>query len=75
MSKECHLLFSLLSDISYNLTLDADLQASRVTSRGLFSSNNDRLLSGNVQISSKPVCQDHQVYVQVINGDYVHCME
>uniref|UniRef100_A0A667ZDM2 Integrin subunit alpha 2 n=1 Tax=Myripristis murdjan TaxID=586833 RepID=A0A667ZDM2_9TELE len=52
MSKECHVLFSLLSDISYNLTLDADLQASRVTSRGLFSSNNDRFLSGNERISN-----------------------
>ncbi|XP_029916850.1 integrin alpha-2 [Myripristis murdjan] len=51
-------------DISYNLTLDADLQASRVTSRGLFSSNNDRFLSGNERISSKPVCQDYQVHVQ-----------
>ncbi|KAM4616337.1 integrin alpha-2-like isoform 2-T2 [Polymixia lowei] len=52
------------ADVSYNLTLDADLQSSRVTSRGLFSKNNDRLLSANVKISSKPVCQEYQVYVQ-----------
>uniref|UniRef100_UPI003AAFEBDC integrin alpha-2 isoform X2 n=1 Tax=Centroberyx gerrardi TaxID=166262 RepID=UPI003AAFEBDC len=51
-------------DVSYSLTLDADLQASRVTSRGLFSQNSERFLSGNVKISSQPVCQDYQVYVQ-----------
>ncbi|KAM3867634.1 integrin alpha-2 [Diretmus argenteus] len=50
--------------LSYNLTLDADLQSSRVTSRGLFSKNNERLLSGNVQVSSRPLCQDYQVYIQ-----------
>uniref|UniRef100_A0A673X1P5 Integrin alpha-2-like n=1 Tax=Salmo trutta TaxID=8032 RepID=A0A673X1P5_SALTR len=38
--------------VKYNLTLDADLQSSRVSSRGLFSQNRERLLSGNVQISS-----------------------
>uniref|UniRef100_A0A8D3BWT6 Integrin subunit alpha 2 n=1 Tax=Scophthalmus maximus TaxID=52904 RepID=A0A8D3BWT6_SCOMX len=36
-------------DVSYTLTLDADLQASRVTSRGLFTKNNERLLTENAQ--------------------------
>ncbi|XP_077417708.1 integrin alpha-2 [Vanacampus margaritifer] len=51
-------------DITYTLTLDADLQASRVTSRGLFMQNNERLLTGNSKISSTVQCQDFQVYVQ-----------
>uniref|UniRef100_A0AAQ4RIY4 Integrin subunit alpha 2 n=1 Tax=Gasterosteus aculeatus aculeatus TaxID=481459 RepID=A0AAQ4RIY4_GASAC len=51
-------------DISYTLTLDADLQASRVTSRGLFSKNNERLLTEKAKILSTPLCLDYQVYVQ-----------
>ncbi|KAK5932222.1 hypothetical protein CgunFtcFv8_003945 [Champsocephalus gunnari] len=51
-------------DISYTLTLDADLQASRVTSRGLFSQNNERYLTEKAKISSVPLCLDYQVYVQ-----------
>lgn len=51
-------------DLSYNLTLDADLQSSRVKSRGLFTASNDRLLSGNVKILKAPVCQEYQVIVQ-----------
>ncbi|KAE8291917.1 Integrin alpha-2 CD49 antigen-like family member B [Larimichthys crocea] len=50
--------------ISYNLTLDADLQASRVTSRGLFTKNNERFLTEKAKISSTPLCKDFQVYVQ-----------
>ncbi|XP_035513525.1 integrin alpha-2 [Morone saxatilis] len=51
-------------DISYTLTLDADLQASRVTSRGLFTQNNERFLTEKAKISSAPLCRDYQVYVQ-----------
>ncbi|XP_008283163.1 integrin alpha-2 [Stegastes partitus] len=51
-------------DISYTLTLDADLQASRVTSRGLFTKNNERFLTEKAKISSTPLCQKYQVYVQ-----------
>ncbi|XP_034727464.1 integrin alpha-2 [Etheostoma cragini] len=51
-------------DISYNLTLDADLQASRVTSRGLFTKNNERFLTEKAKISSLSVCQNYQIYVQ-----------
>lgn len=60
-------LSSFLSDISYTLTLDADLQASRVTSRGMFTKNSERFLTENAKISSTPLCRDYQVYVQV-NG-------
>nr|XP_019954569.1 PREDICTED: integrin alpha-2 [Paralichthys olivaceus] len=51
-------------DISYTLTLDADLQASRVTSRGMFTKNNERFLTEKAKISATPLCQDYQVYVQ-----------
>uniref|UniRef100_A0A8C5H128 VWFA domain-containing protein n=1 Tax=Gouania willdenowi TaxID=441366 RepID=A0A8C5H128_GOUWI len=52
------------ADVSYTLTLDADLQASRVTSRGMFTKNNERFLTEKAKISSKPLCRDYQVYVQ-----------
>lgn len=64
-------LFSLLSDISYTLTLDADLQASRVTSRGLFTKNNERFLTEKAKISSAPVCRDYKVYIQVQNENHL----
>uniref|UniRef100_A0A665WH02 VWFA domain-containing protein n=1 Tax=Echeneis naucrates TaxID=173247 RepID=A0A665WH02_ECHNA len=51
-------------DVSYALTLDADLQASRVTSRGMFTKNNERFLTEKAKISSAPLCRDYQVYVQ-----------
>ncbi|KAM3610867.1 uncharacterized protein V6R79_009900 [Siganus canaliculatus] len=51
-------------DISYTLTLDADLQASRVTSRGLFTQNNERFFTDKAKISSTPLCQVYNVYVQ-----------
>uniref|UniRef100_A0A8P4KSK2 Integrin subunit alpha 2 n=1 Tax=Dicentrarchus labrax TaxID=13489 RepID=A0A8P4KSK2_DICLA len=54
-------------DISYTLTLDADLQASRVTSRGLFTQNNERFLTEKAKISSASLCRDYQVYVQVMD--------
>ncbi|XP_028270161.1 integrin alpha-2 isoform X2 [Parambassis ranga] len=51
-------------DVTYTLTLDADLQASRVTSRGMFTKNNERFLTENARISSTALCRDYQVYVQ-----------
>lgn len=51
-------------DVSYTMTLDADLQASRVSSRGLFSKNNERLLTDKALLTSTPLCQVYQVYVQ-----------
>ncbi|KAG9353745.1 hypothetical protein JZ751_011867 [Albula glossodonta] len=50
--------------ITYNLTLDADLTSSRVSSRGLFTSNNERFVQKNVQINTQEVCEEHEVYVQ-----------
>ncbi|XP_033828355.1 integrin alpha-2-like [Periophthalmus magnuspinnatus] len=51
-------------DISYTLTLDADLQATRVTSRGLFSKNHERFLTETAKIASSAVCVSYEVYVQ-----------
>uniref|UniRef100_A0A8C6SAP5 Integrin, alpha 2 (CD49B, alpha 2 subunit of VLA-2 receptor), tandem duplicate 2 n=1 Tax=Neogobius melanostomus TaxID=47308 RepID=A0A8C6SAP5_9GOBI len=51
-------------DISYTLTLDADLQATRVSSRGLFSKNHERFLTENAKITSVASCDVHEVYVQ-----------
>ncbi|XP_027889909.1 integrin alpha-2 [Xiphophorus couchianus] len=51
-------------DLSYTLTLDADLKGSRVTSRGLFVVNNERYLKEKIKISSTSLCVDHRVYVQ-----------
>ncbi|KAJ8263058.1 hypothetical protein COCON_G00155150 [Conger conger] len=50
--------------LTYNLTLDADLDSSRVSSRGLFSKTNERFLQIDTQVYSTDVCKDHQVYVQ-----------
>ncbi|XP_036385514.1 integrin alpha-2-like [Megalops cyprinoides] len=50
--------------ITYNITLDADLQSSRVTSRGLFTSNNERHLQKDIRISTTEICEDSDVYVQ-----------
>uniref|UniRef100_A0A7N6B7D8 VWFA domain-containing protein n=1 Tax=Anabas testudineus TaxID=64144 RepID=A0A7N6B7D8_ANATE len=38
-------------DISYTLTLDANLRDSRVTSRGMFTNNNERFLTEKAKIS------------------------
>ncbi|XP_029019517.1 integrin alpha-2 [Betta splendens] len=51
-------------DISYTLTLDANLRDSRVTSRGMFTKNNERSLTEKAKIASTLLCQDYQVYVQ-----------
>ncbi|KAJ8396608.1 hypothetical protein AAFF_G00016740 [Aldrovandia affinis] len=50
--------------ITCNLTLDADLQSSRVSSRGLFTNNNERLLQKDVHILSQEVCEEFEIYVQ-----------
>ncbi len=54
--------FSL--DIKYNLTIDADLQSSRATSRAQFD-NSERLIQKSVSVSDKESCVDHNVNVQV----------
>ncbi|KAK7126051.1 hypothetical protein R3I93_021437 [Phoxinus phoxinus] len=50
-------------DIKYNLTLDADLQSSRATSRAQFD-NSERVLQKAVSVSETQTCEDHKVYVQ-----------
>lgn len=50
-------------DIKYNLTIDADLQSSRATSRAQFD-NSERLIQKSVSVSDKESCVDHNVYVQ-----------
>uniref|UniRef100_A0A8C0G493 Integrin alpha-2 n=1 Tax=Chelonoidis abingdonii TaxID=106734 RepID=A0A8C0G493_CHEAB len=51
-------------DIRYNATLDADLQSSRVTSRGLFKENNERYIQKNIVVSSAETCVEHIFNVQ-----------
>ncbi|XP_064163109.1 integrin alpha-2-like isoform X1 [Anguilla rostrata] len=50
--------------VTYKLTLDADLQSSRVSSRGLFTNNNERHLQKDIAISAQGVCEEYEVYVQ-----------
>uniref|UniRef100_A0A671PVY7 Integrin alpha-2-like n=1 Tax=Sinocyclocheilus anshuiensis TaxID=1608454 RepID=A0A671PVY7_9TELE len=50
-------------DIKYNLTLDADLQSSRVSPRGHFSSL-DRVIQKDMSVSAQDLCEEHDVYVQ-----------
>uniref|UniRef100_A0A671PQT1 Integrin alpha-2-like n=1 Tax=Sinocyclocheilus anshuiensis TaxID=1608454 RepID=A0A671PQT1_9TELE len=51
------------TDIKYNLTLDADLQSSRVSPRGHFSSL-DRVIQKDMSVSAQDLCEEHDVYVQ-----------
>lgn len=51
------------TDIKYNLTLDADLQSSRVSPRGHFS-NMDRVIQKDISVSTQEICEEHEVYVQ-----------
>uniref|UniRef100_A0A670YUF0 Integrin subunit alpha 2 n=1 Tax=Pseudonaja textilis TaxID=8673 RepID=A0A670YUF0_PSETE len=52
-------------DIRYNLTLDADLLSSHVTSRGLFKENNERSLQSSIVVHSPKTCVNHIFNVQV----------
>ncbi|XP_043106107.1 integrin alpha-2 isoform X2 [Puntigrus tetrazona] len=51
------------ADIKYNLTLDADLQSSRVSPRGHFSSL-DRVVQKDISVSAQEACEEYDVYVQ-----------
>ncbi|XP_015274491.1 PREDICTED: integrin alpha-2 [Gekko japonicus] len=51
-------------DIRYNLTLDADLLSSRVTSRGLFKETSERYLQNNIIVHPKESCIEHAFNVQ-----------
>lgn len=57
-------LLRLTSALRYNLTLDADLQSSRVTSRGQFS-NSERVLQKDIRVSTRELCDTYEVFVQV----------
>ncbi|XP_030622564.1 integrin alpha-2-like [Chanos chanos] len=50
-------------DMSYKLTLDADLHSLHVSSRGLFTETNERFLQKDVRVGNT-LCLTHQVYVQ-----------
>lgn len=45
------------------MTLDADLQSSRVSSRGHFG-NSERVVQQDISVSTDETCVEHQVYVQ-----------
>ncbi|XP_006865823.1 PREDICTED: integrin alpha-2 [Chrysochloris asiatica] len=51
-------------DITYNITLDADGFSSRVTSRGLFKDNNERILQKNMLVNQAQDCSEHVILVQ-----------
>ncbi|XP_060764811.1 integrin alpha-2 [Neoarius graeffei] len=51
------------AEIKYNMTLDADLQSSRVSSRGQFR-NSERVVQQDISVSTAETCEEHQVYVQ-----------
>lgn len=51
--------------IKCNATLDADLQASRVTSRGLFKENNERYMQRDVVVTHSVNCVQDIFNVQV----------
>ncbi|XP_005604336.1 integrin alpha-2 [Equus caballus] len=50
--------------ITYNITLDADLYSSRVTSRGLFKENNERYLRKNMIVSQAQNCSEYIIHIQ-----------
>uniref|UniRef100_A0A670YWS5 Integrin subunit alpha 2 n=1 Tax=Pseudonaja textilis TaxID=8673 RepID=A0A670YWS5_PSETE len=53
------------TNIRYNLTLDADLLSSHVTSRGLFKENNERSLQSSIVVHSPKTCVNHIFNVQI----------
>uniref|UniRef100_A0A452SRA4 Integrin alpha-2 n=1 Tax=Ursus americanus TaxID=9643 RepID=A0A452SRA4_URSAM len=50
--------------ILYNITIDADLYSSRVTSRGLFKDNNERCLQRNMLVSQAQSCAEYDIHIQ-----------
>ncbi|XP_077752129.1 integrin alpha-2 [Canis aureus] len=50
--------------IIYNITIDANLYSSRVTSRGLFKENNERCLQKNMLISQAQSCAEYTINIQ-----------
>ncbi|XP_011381912.1 integrin alpha-2 isoform X1 [Pteropus vampyrus] len=50
--------------ITYNITIDADLYSSRVTSRGLFKENNERCLQKNMIVHQAQSCSEFIILIQ-----------
>lgn len=57
----------LLVAIKYNATLDADLQSSRVTSRGLFKENNERYMQRDLVVHHEENCV-HDVFSVLVSA-------
>lgn len=63
LSQKCTVI--LLVAIKYNATLDADLQSSRVTSRGFFKENNERYMQRDLVVHHEENCVHDVFSVQV----------
>lgn len=63
LSEKCTVI--LLVAIKYNATLDADLQSSRVTSRGFFKENNERYMQRDLMVHHEENCVHEVFSVQV----------
>ncbi|XP_049625013.1 integrin alpha-2 [Suncus etruscus] len=50
--------------IKYNITVDADQYSSRVTSRGLFTENNERFLQKKLMVNQAQTCAEFIIHVQ-----------
>ncbi|XP_014397759.1 PREDICTED: integrin alpha-2 [Myotis brandtii] len=50
--------------ITYNITIDADLYSSRVTSRGLFKENSDRYLQKDAVVGPGQTCSEFAIHIQ-----------
>uniref|UniRef100_G1P981 Integrin alpha-2 n=1 Tax=Myotis lucifugus TaxID=59463 RepID=G1P981_MYOLU len=50
--------------ITYNITIDADLYSSRVTSRGLFKENSDRYLQKDAIVGPGQTCSEFAIHIQ-----------
>ncbi|NWT48038.1 ITA2 protein, partial [Chroicocephalus maculipennis] len=69
-SKKCTVI--LLVAIKYNATLDAGLQSSRVSSRGLFKENNERYMQRDLVVRHEENCVHDVFSVQVKPSDVVN---
>uniref|UniRef100_A0A8C7STF8 Integrin subunit alpha 2 n=1 Tax=Oncorhynchus mykiss TaxID=8022 RepID=A0A8C7STF8_ONCMY len=56
--------------IRFNLTLDAELQSSRVTSRGQFR-NSERVLQKDIRVSTGEVCETLEVFVYLLYSAHI----
>ncbi|XP_016055282.1 PREDICTED: integrin alpha-2 [Miniopterus natalensis] len=50
--------------ITYNITIDADLYSSRVTSRGLFQENGERCLQKDAIVGQGQTCSEFFIHIQ-----------